>query len=263
MNISDPQNPKQSIRMAPSPFPFNQNLVQETDFDKWQNRYKNQVPSVSFWVKNGKNQLPAEFLDEGENNTLFQVQYKDFDLKTTYKPENCWLKKGASYNLPAPNWTPDNATIRVISQDTQKDAGLMQLHPSTWDLRFYFPTQGESSHIQTYRNTSVMPDKNFYDRKLPFLHWKSSQGSLVWTDRLCTDAREYSWPHHRKHLVLLDSYDRLVAMEYTALEEGKFNLRAQLRFYGDLSDLLIGEIVTSYVALYAQMKREYDYSHMD
>lgn len=141
---------------------------------------------------------------------------------------------------------------------------------------FYFPkaTGGYESRMQPIKHRSSEEAFDLFDL---YFRWDSCAGELLWMRRMAIDARSNVGADAKpqKQLVLLDRYDRLVAMEwhkqlkvtfkeaYSDAQERqdgeqvvrKYSNR-ELRLYGDFSNQLVLEILTSYATLQAQLARK-------
>lgn len=285
---------------APSPFPLDSNLVMKTDFTQWKERYKSEVPCVVYWiVSDTKTCMPVGLWDESNRRNVYSMDYPDFDLDGKFKAAVCWPRTRKRDVVPTV-WMAENASMRVLTSSLQV-AGLVQVVQSSWDVVLYFPqphavpasnlnipksssaeqrfefekeTLAKTGHdrqqISSFVGRRISLEEGCYKSELPYFLWRSSRGYLLWTTRIVTDARELTWPKCKNRLVLLDCFDRLVAMVYVPLptlseswEIGRHSemlapIRKQLRIYTDLSESFVAEIVTSYVALCGQFRRKRD-----
>jgi hypothetical protein len=98
----------------------------------------------------------------------------------------------------------------------------------------------------------------------PHFVWTGSEGTLLWTLLKMADADDDETAKPVFRLVLLDSYDRLVAMEdgpwtrwVLRKSAGKIKpfSRTKLHIYDGYPEALVAEIVMSYVAICAQLTR--------
>lgn len=116
--------------------------------------------------------------------------------------------------------------------------------------------------------TMAVDDESVFAPKLPYILWKSSKGHLLWTSRLAQDGAA-SAPTLEKRMVLVDSYDRLVAMELDyeqrPTKERYFQTTdrpkapsspRKLCLYGNLEQDMVEQVMTTYVAILAQMFRK-------
>lgn len=169
-------------------------------------------------------------------------------------------------------WSPKTPSIIIHCSSGREEprvAGLLQLAQQSWDTKMYFhtdTTDGEPSSGYQSRLIGVY-DEYVFNPYLPCVLWQSSKGHLLWTRRLVKDGTGGA-TSIRKRLVLLDSYDRLVAMEIddesrterqliqTTSRPRPPVLPRKLYMYGNLERVLVEEIIMSYLAILAQIYRK-------
>ncbi|GAM35853.1 hypothetical protein TCE0_017r04502 [Talaromyces pinophilus] len=277
------------VMTAPSPFPLDNNLVEKTDFTQWKERYKSEVPSVVYWVvSDTKTCMPVGLRDESNRRNIYSIDYPDFDLDGKFKAAVCWphtpKRDGAELLVPTV-WMAENASMRVMTSSLQV-AGLVQVVQSSWDVVLYFPpphavpasnlnipksssaeqrfelekeAHAKISHdrqqISFFVGRRISLEEGCYKSELPYFLWRSSQGYLLWTTRIVTDAP----------MVYVPLPTISESWEIGRYSEMLAPTRKQLRIYADLSESFVAEIVTSYVALCGQFlrKRDLDLYNMD
>ncbi|KAM0815570.1 putative GLEYA domain-containing protein [Seiridium cardinale] len=152
-------------------------------------------------------------------------------------------------------WTWANALLDVIypelgagtggggsitgTQGAKKQAASLWFRRDNWrlDVTYYPANTGLGSFLHT--KFSVDDDRAVIDRL--FFFFMSSEGPLLWTKRK-------GW----SGLVLLDAYDRVVAL---------VNPRGSLSYTGVVSEMLLEELLVTYLAISIQKQRYQD--HLD
>ena len=258
-----------------SPYPADSSLVATTNFKRWGDRYRVLSPTAVYWIdSNPPTSMPITFWDEDRVEKMYTVTYPDFDRGEKFGGEFFFDGKRDVTKVVETVLAPDNASMRVesVRHDEKHGSvvGMVQLAQMSWDVTFFFPKdQTVSSGFDTQK--CRIAGEQHFEIRLPHFLWQSHQGHLLWTRRLVTDAREVLYPKRKVRLVLLDSYDRIVAMEYQPVPDfseitavaraplGIVHTRKQLRLYGFASKVLANEIITSYVALYGQLCRRHEW----
>ncbi|KAJ6783524.1 hypothetical protein PWT90_02055 [Aphanocladium album] len=281
------QDALRRARITRSPFPQDTELVRKTDFSGWKERYRNEQPVSIFTFGGGLHEIDG-FWDAGHSIMLYSVTYPGLDYSWDGKfGANFMWKHRKDKSPPEPVYGPSNASLCVSAtrmagrNDRQHfHTGIAQIAQLKWDVRFYFPEQEPSDQPKLqYRHT--IADEMTFDTWQPYFRWQSCQGELVWMRRPVIDAKSATIAESKpkKRVILLDAYDRLVAM--VGWEDSKITFReaynnsmrqrrgepstgkpiyTELRLYGNFSERLILEILTSYSALCVQQKRASDFN---
>ncbi|KAJ2975833.1 hypothetical protein NQ176_g5296 [Zarea fungicola] len=206
-----------TAKAGQSPYPYDARLVENTDFTRWQERYSREVPTVYWIFFDLEKSLPLHVWDEGLENRLYSVDYCDFDLKGKFKAEFFYEDKRDPTKVVRMVWRPENASVGQAQWDVMLYSPVLSSH-TDWPLagpNHFAPGKGLAiDGPGDYVAKHMALDWKSCNPKFPYCLWESSQGHLLWTIRIVTDVREISYPRLQKRLVLLDSYDRLVAMEY-------------------------------------------------
>jgi hypothetical protein len=243
-------------------------------------RYRSLVPASILDVDWNKwLDMPVTFRTLDRRTKAYEVKFIDFD------PEDS--KLNAVMFFPAKRdphfihpliWTPERANLRIMDtkERPEKEVGLVQLAQSEWDVGMYFPKsapgspnpdkKGSAATGYDFRHQEIGSNHHVFARGHPHFVWSSSEGPLLWTVQRSADALSLGQSSEDR-LILLDCYDRLVAMEHCqgyprwkdwdAVERNHvFESHLNLRFYGSLSQKMMDEIVVSYVAVTAQMRRK-------
>ncbi|KAH8901322.1 hypothetical protein GQ53DRAFT_756963 [Thozetella sp. PMI_491] len=289
---------------ARSPYPLDGRLTVGIDYDNWQERYRAMEPVTVLQIDRTLEQcMPVEIWDYKRSKRLYDVSYPDFDRAGKFNSELFWSYMRKPGDIVETIWKPTHASMRVQRATSGAVAGLAQMTQLSWCVKLYFPRPDGSAglvlDLQAGRATSqtsiseevtkkkavaapkynsqkyTISDIRVFSSSYPFFLWESSEGYLVWTKPGVTDRVQPAEEKPVSRYILLDSYDRLVAMEYYELSpssevaaarkaEGKnpqpiSRNHNQLRLYGDFSERLVDEIITSYVAFKGQVWREIDY----
>jgi hypothetical protein len=239
-------------------------------------RYRSCVPDQILDVDWNKwYDMPVSF-HSMDRTTVYDVSFPDFDLDGKLNAVMFFPMKQDPHLLYHHLWAPENANIRVTSSGDQppKEIGLIQLAQTSWDVGFLFPKarddnkQADSSPPQyTFRHHDIGNNHLAFSRGHPHFLWSSGEGPLLWTIQRSADGLAEAHTPAEDRLILLDCYDRLMAMEHCKIDarwtkwhtvgrDQVFKSYLNLRFYGGLSPKMIDEIVVSYVAICAQMRRK-------
>ncbi|KAB5515522.1 hypothetical protein GE09DRAFT_578936 [Coniochaeta sp. 2T2.1] len=289
------RNAKLPARLARSPLgpPLKVDFKSLTNFAE---RHRSAFPDLILDVDWNKwLDVPVSFRKLGDRHTtkVYETQFPDFDLDNKLNAVMFWPQKRDPHYFVPLVWSPEHANLRVVSpRDGKREVGFVQLAQAEWDVGMYFPKQSPSSSSPpTSNNTKAPPvgydfrhqeiglNHHVFARNHPHFVFSSSEGPLLWTIQRAADGLSQGQPSEDR-LVLLDCYDRLVAMEHcrfgearwkdwdTVPREGVFESHLNLRFYGGLLDRgtrVVDEIVVSYVAVCAQMRRkgEWDFVNIE
>ena len=213
----------------------------------------------------------------------YQVEFPDFDLDGGLNAVMFWPSRRDPHYFRPLVWTPERANLRVVSSaredgeeedsNPKREVGLVQLAQAEWDVGMYFPKQqpaagGKASAGRyDFRHQEVGANHLVFARNHPHFVWSSGEGPLLWTVQRAADGLGEGRAAEER-LVLLDCYDRLVAMEHCGRSEARwkewdsvprdhvFESHLNLRFYGGLPARIVDEVVVSYVAVVAQMRRK-------
>lgn len=272
-----------------SPFSPDTELVQKTDYSRWKERYRHEQPTKTFTIAIESDVYKVTgFWDADHANQLYSVTYPDLDYSFDGKfgANLLWKHRKDNSALLDPVYAAANASL-CVSSASAPGTNEGQLHTATaqiaqlkWDVRFSFPEKGQGDGHGT-RSTHTKADKLTFDYWQPYFRWESCQGELVWMRRPAIDAKSAAIAESKpkKRDVLLDRYDRLVAI--ISWEDSKLTFKevyddemrrrrgdpprikeqryTELRLYGEFSEELILEILTSYVVLMVQRKRANDF----
>ncbi|KAI1260831.1 hypothetical protein F5Y18DRAFT_242587 [Xylariaceae sp. FL1019] len=198
------------------------------------------------WPNITRDPLPLTIIQDSEISGMpHKLVHKDtleplFTVKA-YNSENLqWYSDGVSYFLPIPvfsdagdSWRSNSGSIYVSSAGSRgKEVASLTFYRDNCNIAVRWNDQ--SDH-RPYTNRIGVNNLKCITQK-PYLPFLSRAGPMVWT--------------HRKGLqgpVLLDAYDRVVAHgELTICDK-------------DIPPEVLGEIVTSYIALRVQTGRYLDY----
>ena len=250
-------------------------------------RYRSLFPDRIFDVDwNRHLDVPVAFraLDRGGRGgaeVVYAVEFPDFDLGGTLDAAMFWPSRRDPHYFRPLTWTPERANVRVVAGcggvPKPMETGLVQLAQSEWDVGLYFPKHsspsaaGKTGSVRPpagydFRHQEVGSNHFVFARGHPHFVWSSSEGPLLWTIQRAADGL-CDGQVAEDRLILLDCYDRLVAMEHckwdarwkewdTVGKSQVFESHLNLRFYGGLDTRIVDEIVVSYVAVTAQMRRK-------
>jgi hypothetical protein len=165
----------------------------------------------------------------------------------------------------ADTWDLSRPQIRVsaLSRGSPVEVGMVQYSQRSWDVMFHFRKPSTGGDLRRCYNSylcRVGNDSTCFDPRFPILLWMSTLGPLLWTRRTTAKKTKYEKP--QKNIVLLDAYDRMIAMECKqhpgprCWKDVVETNAQQLRLYGDFSEQCVNQIVTSHAALCGQMRRK-------
>jgi len=214
---------------------------------------------------------------------IYEVEFPDFDLDGRLNAVMFWPSRRDPHYFRPLVWTPERANLRVVAaaaaardedgnSSPKREVGLVQLAQAEWDVGMYFPKQQQSPAGKAaagrydFRHQEVGSNHFVFARNHPHFVWSSSEGPLLWTVQRAADGLGEGEAAEER-LVLLDCYDRLIAMEHCRYEarwkewdsvprDHVFESHLNLRFYGGLPARIVDEVVVSYVAVLAQMRRK-------
>lgn len=274
---------KLPARLARSPLGPPDLKVDFRALSNFAERHRSLVPDLILDVDwNRWLDMPVYFraLDR-QSRPAYEVQFPDFDLDGKLNAVMFWPHKRDPHYFCPLVWTPEHANLRVVSpRERGREVGLVQLAQSEWDVGMYLPKRagtGEATAAVGYdfRHQEIGSNHFVFARSHPHFVWSSSEGPLLWAiqraaDGLCDGQAA------EERLILLDCYDRLIAMEHCKFDarwnqwdsvprDHVFDSHLNLRFYGSLPAKIVDEIVVSYVALSAQMRRkgEWDFVNIE
>lgn len=277
--LAETQAKQPGVKIAPSPFLQDERLLEKLDFENWKDRYCQLRPARALHIGlEEQTFFPREFRDLSTGERVFAVEYPDMD-EEKFDIDFLFPSRYDRRKAVPTVWDPTNATIRIVkgtSGDTEQETGLVQIAQMSWDLMLYFP-QGEAPYSVTgiaggngakgvgrydCRTLCAMPGGEDFEISCPHFLWKSSKGQLLWTARPAMEGTEGTHGRRRTQYVLLDGYDRLVAMETGGSRARRCaGPDRRLLFYEDFPESFIGEIVTSYLAFRVQMFRRWDWEN--
>ena len=259
---------------------------------KFEGRYAGEVRRRVLRVdwKTGSRAVPSAFWDEGRTRCEYNVSFPDFSPSTKFHAKFMFRGGYDEKDVVPAEWKRRNASV-VVTESDQTVVGMLQYAQKSWHVTFYLPICGrakdhqrggleqqtEMDEVTTAENERrrapifevrktllVWPD-GFY-RAGAYWIWMSCEGPLLWTIREMSDVDD---PKPRHRLILLDGYDRLLASEdgpWSRFRHSTGSLSrfkqwedSTLNFYGDFSERLVGEVVTSYVGLCGQIRRKKDW----
>ncbi|OAA79404.1 hypothetical protein LEL_02890 [Akanthomyces lecanii RCEF 1005] len=260
-------------KTAPSPYPTSSLTVK--DVPGAEVRYRHLRPTSVFSVQfGGKPGVPSKIVRSRGTGGTYIVDCPDLDWDAKFGVDFLIPNRINKAKAVKTMWSPRRPSIRISSSSgdagASDTAGLVQLSQMRWDIRLYF-TKETIARLSSPEYESITigaHDENIFDPELPYVLWKSSKGHLLWTSRLAKDGTA-SANKVEKRLILVDSYDRLVAMEVDSeprSTRGRYikttdpppapSSSRKLCIYNNLQKPLVDEIVTSYVAVLAQMFRK-------
>ncbi|OAA53108.1 hypothetical protein ISF_09062 [Cordyceps fumosorosea ARSEF 2679] len=180
-------------------------------------------------------------------------------------------------DLPPPPHAPAYEDSSALSEFTE--TCLIRLFPGdNYSVHFYLPSSSppayaapsssaaEASRSRQTLHASVVP-KRFRTQfwgGMPVWRWKSSEGNLLWVSRRFRDADMSALS---TTLCLVDDYERLVAAVdgwegrrvpgVASAPDGSGGMvrECRMKLYADLDAGVLGEILGSYCALLAQVRR--------
>lgn len=264
--------PARQARSPLGPLP-KVDLKSLTDFAE---RHRSLLPDLILDVDWNKYlDLPVSFRSLGNRSKVYDVQLPDFDLDGKLNAAMFWPAKRDPHLLSQLVWSPERANLRVVGArepggGKPREVGLVQLAQTEWDVGLYFP-KGQNSADKApqgydFRHQEIGSNHFVFAAGHPHFVWSSSEGPLLWTIQRAADGLSEGQVADDR-LVLLDCYDRLIAMEHCRYD-ARWNQwgnvprdyvvesHLNLRFYGSLPQKIVDEIVVSYVAVLAQMRRK-------
>ncbi|KAJ3498461.1 hypothetical protein NLG97_g1101 [Lecanicillium saksenae] len=260
-------------KVAPSP--YRPDSIMAKDVAGIASRYRHLQPTAAFSVQFGSTDgVPSVIRRIKGTREVYTVACPDLDWDNKFHVDFLMptIPKHKKNRLIQTVWSPTTPSIIVHCSSGRQEprvAGLLQLAQQRWDTKLYFPaetTDRDASPKYESRLIGIC-DEYIFNPYFPCMLWQSSKGHLLWTSRLVNDGTGTAGAL-RKHLVLLDSYDRLVAMEIdnesrtsrqlmqTTSPPRPPALPRNLYVYGDLERPLVEEILISYVAVLAQIYRK-------
>ncbi|KAJ6781696.1 hypothetical protein PWT90_09505 [Aphanocladium album] len=269
-------------KVAPSPYPAD-SIVTKDAAAGITGRYRHLRPTSVFSVQFGRTDgVPSVISRIKGTREVYTVAFPDLDWGNKFHIDFLMptIPEDMKNRLVPIAWSHTTPSIIVSSSSGQGEshvAGLLQLAQQRWDTKLYLPkkTADRDASLEYESIFIGVYDEYIFNPYLPCVLWQSSKGHLLWTSRLVKDGTGSTDPI-RKRLVLLDSYDRLVAIEIdnesratrrliqTTTPPRPPALSRKLYMYGDLDRSLVTEILLSYVAILAQIhrKRQMEYEEM-
>lgn len=271
----------QTVRYWPSPLPWPAEKLPSSAIVNFSERYRRVRPTKILRIQlNDENGLPISVSDDSHSHKLFEIVYANFHLQGNFHVSSLRPRKDARPGARTTAWHLSNATLSILD-NRGLSCGSAQLSPISWDVGFYFLSHTNRAIDQAVRNCNIGSDGVEFTRRYPQFLWRSTLGVLFWTIRRAADAENDTTKHAGWRVVLLDGYDRLVAMNdgnwtnalnyglgkpdskswpmhqpYTPIRHNKLYL------CGQFADEFIAEILTSYVALCAQLLRRMHWDEM-
>lgn len=245
-------------------------------------RHRSLVPDLILDVDWNKwLDMPVCFRTLDRQTRAYEVQFPDFDLDGKLNAVMFWPSKRDPHYFCPLIWTPERSNLRVVSpKDQKREVGLVQLAQAEWDVGMYFPKRAASGAAEKavgydFRHQEIGSNHFVFARSHPHFVWSSSEGPLLWTIQRAADGLSEGQGAEDR-LILLDCYDRLIAIEHCKFDarwkewdsvprDHVFESHLNLRFYGSLPAKIVDEIVVSYVAISAQMRRkgEWDFVNIE
>ncbi|TQV91470.1 hypothetical protein V2A60_008884 [Cordyceps javanica] len=259
-------------RIAPSPYAASSLVLK--DVPSVAARYRHLRPKSVFSVQfEGNTGVPSKIVRTGASGETYKIDCPDLDWNRKFHIDYVIPKRPRKHGLIKTIWSHRRPSIKVLSSlgaDKGRVAGLVQLSQQRWDVKLYFPRDVlDQDTAPEYEARMIEAhDEYIFAPELPHVLWKSSEGHLLWTSRFAKDGTG-SGDAIEKRMVLVDSYDRLVAMEISSEPQSaraKYfkttdrprapSLSRRLYMYGNLTQNMVNEVVTAYVAVLAQMFRK-------
>lgn len=276
-DVLEPITQEEGVRHWPSPLPWPPEKLPSSAVVNFSGRYRRITPTQILRIQlHDQTGLPTSASDDNGSRKLFEVVYDNLNFEGNFHVSCLQPNKDAQPVARTIAWHLSNTTFSVLDNCGLR-CGAAQLSPTSWDVGFYFPTHPNAA----VRNCNIGPQGVEFTRRCPQFLWRSTSGVLFWTIRRAADAENDTSKHAGLRLVLLDGYDRLVAMNdgnwtnalnyglgkpdskswpmhqhYTPIQQNKLYL------CGQYTDVLVGEIVTSYVALCIQLMRRMHWDEM-
>ncbi len=227
----------------------------------------------------------ARELEEGEGEVFCQIYLNSVDDLGSYNNSNphiiVSMRAAAAARLPTASdrKQPPPPHTAANNDDSQPfeftEACRIQLFPGDdYSVHFYLPSNAPPSYSSSSSSSSPPPvvnrspvSKRFRTQfwgAMPIWRWKSSEGNLLWVSRRFRDAEMTKLDDR---LCLIDDYERLVASVDGWLSRripgvvsssdgsGGMLRECRLKLYADLDTGVLGEILGSYCALLAQVRR--------
>jgi hypothetical protein len=207
----------------------------------------------------GEIKFPTAVFDASGERMVFRIEWPGFQRGFSpieYTPAEGMSAEGntkVKKSLRA--WDPQKSTphIRVLAVGAatgtapfgtpERVVATAQVFSDTRDFILHIPQQDPNGITHYVSRRSGIPGK--HSPSAGHMVWSSSLGPLTWTVR---KVRDKNMPKAHRSIVLLDAYDRLVAIiKPSEKEKGKPDF--QLRLYGSLPEQLVGEIIASFSAL--------------
>ncbi|KAK9423267.1 putative LITAF domain-containing protein [Seiridium unicorne] len=186
--------------------------------------------------KTGSGCLPERVVDGETGNVLFELPTPQLEAAGYYIGEVFLPHESSSSS-----WFGSTGGVDVLRcrQGAKKQAASLWFRRDNWrlDVTYYPANTGLGSFPHT--KFGVDDDRAVIDRL--FFLFMGSEGPLLWTKR-------NGW----SGLVLLDAYDRVVAL---------VNPQGSLSYTGVVSEMLLEELLVTYLAISIQKQRYQD--HLD
>jgi hypothetical protein len=276
-NLSMSSTTSFPARIARSPLGPPPQVVNFNELASFADRYRSSLPDLILDVDwNKYYDMPVSFRTM-DRSKVYDVTFPDFDLDGKLSGSMFFPTRRDPHFLYAHDWSHQNANIRITNTQHQPErvAGLVQLSQLKWDVTLYFPkARGQEQPGRTstpisynFAHHDIGSDQLVFARAHPHFLWTSSEGPLLWTIQRCADGLAPAGIPSEARLILLDCYDRLLAMEHcqgdarwkkwdAAPRDYILKSHLNLRFYNALSEKMVDEIVVSYAAISAQMRRK-------
>ena len=253
-------------------------------------RHRTQQPNLILAMDwDGLHNIPTTIWNDGHTSPRFKITRHDFDLVKFGGDILFCGNSNRSLGTVSTFWEPSKASICISDMRGVNpiEAVRIQFSQLTWDARLYFPRSFNGS-TGKYRTQDLLAGcgSNSFAPDQPYFSCLSRKGPLIWVVRRFTAPIHWGDTESTARLLLLDAYDRLVAMEDWEMgpwrrptkpamchdnywrppssrpnkggqmkEQSVCYHQRQLKFYGSPSNLLVAEVLASYVVLSAQMRR--------
>lgn len=299
--VDDPQlvasRPGSLIRTAVSPFPVSSLTLKDLP-QGGGNRYCLSRPCAKYSVEMSKSTgLPVKFQTRGVTKA-YAVSYPRFSRLADYNIHNV-MNLNRLPEIHESRGLEDGDRYIRLSSEIGRTVGAVKISKRSWGVSLYSHQTAMAAKTDTSISDETTTNKNsagenyqlgevyssdgrMFSADWSCFPWKSSRGYLLWTCRLARDAISTTTttiPPTGKvssRLVLVDAFDRLVAMEIDGGARRRneqlvrrvdppplLSSQRELRLYGKLANKLVEEILTSYMALKWQSRRRSNLDYVE
>ncbi|CAI4212789.1 unnamed protein product [Parascedosporium putredinis] len=188
---------KGAAKIAPSPFGAPPR-TDEAQLRNFADRHTSSVPSSIYEIKlGGEVKLPTGVYDAAGSRMIYRIEWPGFRAG---RGTPCSNRLGPD--------AIDTAHPRVFPEYVPRDIATAQVFGDSKDFILHTPTSDDHDGrvLYTSRRSGA---GNKSSPSAGHLVWASCAGPLTWTLRKVRDAE---MPKHQRCIVLLDAYDRLLAV---------------------------------------------------